>query len=353
MSKGKKWLIAFCLTAGIGMLGFGAITYIVDPFFQYHKPVSGFPYMVDDQLNMNPGLAKNMDYDSILLGSSMTVNFNTSWFKEKMGLQTQKLSYNGAFPKDQSNIMEIVFDAKKDGVKSVFLGIDEVNYSANPQETKFPIPKHLYDKNYLNDVQYLLNKDVMLNYIFRPALDPKDKSDWDMIYKPWWQDEHYQKVLVMMYYEQAEIKEEALPKDYFVDAVEENLSKNICPYIEAHPETTFYIFYPPYSILYWNDVVRRNELDAVIRKYEYMTERLIEYENVKIFMFQDNEEIICNLNNYADYTHYHGRICEYMVECFANGTNLVTKENYISRLAEFKSFAASYDYEEIFKDWYN
>ena len=69
-----------------------------------------------------------------------------------------------------------------------------------------------------------------------------------------------------MYYEAAEEKqeEEALAADYFKDAVEENLQKNILPYIEAHPETEFYIFYPPYSILFWNDVTREKELETVI-----------------------------------------------------------------------------------------
>ena len=123
----KKWLFIFggIVITGLGMVA--ALVYTVDPFFQYHKPLKNFPYVVDHQVNMNPGLAKNMDYNSILLGSSMTVSFNTDWFYDYMGLKTQKLSYNGAYPKDQSNIMEIVFEAKKDKVKQVFLGIDELN----------------------------------------------------------------------------------------------------------------------------------------------------------------------------------------------------------------------------------
>ena len=112
-----------------------------------------------------------------------------------------------------------------------------------------------------NDVPYLLNKDVLLDYILRPLADRKDASDWAELYKPWWTDEYYNKANVLMYYEAAEEKqeEEALAADYFKDAVEENLQKNILPYIEAHPETEFYIFYPPYSILFWNDVTREKD----------------------------------------------------------------------------------------------
>lgn len=330
-----------------------ALVYTVDPFFQYHKPLKNFPYIVDHQVNMNPGLAKNMDYDSILLGSSMTVSFNTDWFYDYMGLKTQKLSYNGAYPKDQSNIMEIVFDAKKDKIKQVFLGIDELNYSSTPEQTKFEIPEYLYDKNPFNDVKYLLNKDVILDYILRASADPKDKSEWNMIYKPWWQDEHYQKAIVLMYYEPDPEKEEEPQIEPYLERIEKNLETNILPYIEAHPETTFTCFYPPYSILYWNNVVRAKELKLVIEKYRTMTERLLEYENVEVFFFQNREEIICNLNNYADYTHYHGRICEYMVNAFAEGKHRVTKDNLQQELEILYKLASEYDYEGIFEDWYN
>ena len=353
MDKIKKWLIAVALMSIVGMLGIAGLIIYVDPFFQYHKPLPNFPYMVDDQVDMNPGLAKNMDYDSILLGSSMTVNFNTDWFEQKMGLTTQKLSHNGAFPKDQSNIMDIVFKTKNKDVKAVFLGIDELNYSAETDVTKFPITDYLYDDNYFNDIQYVLNKDVLLNYVLRPYMDPKDKSDWNMIYKPWWQDEHYKKALVLMYYEPAQEKEEVTPADTYIQAIEDNLSENICPYIETHPETTFYIFYPPYSILYWNDVTREKELDAVLRKYEYMTKRLLQYDNVEIYFFQNQEDIICNLNNYADYTHYHGSICEYMVQCFESGERRVTLDNLQEELDTLDDLVRDYDYDAIFDDWEN
>ena len=78
----RKWIgilagvLAVCMAAIIGIVAY------VDPFFQYHEPLQGFPYLIDNQINQNPGMARNMEYDSILLGSSMTVNFEADWFKE-------------------------------------------------------------------------------------------------------------------------------------------------------------------------------------------------------------------------------------------------------------------------------
>lgn len=351
----KRWLAGFLGIFLAGLAGCMALVIWVDPFFQYHKPLTWFPYLVDNQVNQNPGLAKHMDYDGILIGSSMTASFNTDWFEELMGMKTQKLSYNGSYPKDLSNIMQLVFDAKGDQVKAVYMAVDQSTFSADPEETKFPVTDYLYDDNVFNDVPYLLNKDVLLDYILRPLADRKDASDWAELYKPWWTDEYYNKANVLMYYEAAEEKqeEEALAADYFKDAVEENLQKNILPYIEAHPETEFYIFYPPYSILFWNDVTREKELEAVIGRLEYMTERLLNYENVHVFNFLGKEDIICNLNNYADYMHYHKNVCRYITECFATGENELHPENYGQAFDEIRTLAMSYNYPVIWDDWYD
>ena len=353
--QAKRWLAGFLGIFLAGLAGCMALVIWVDPFFQYHKPLAWFPYLVDNQVNQNPGLAKHMDYDGILIGSSMTASFNTDWFEELMGMKTQKLSYNGSYPKDLSNIMQLVFDAKGDQVKAVYMAVDQSTFSADPEETKFPVTDYLYDDNVFNDVPYLLNKDVLLDYILRPLADRKDASDWAELYKPWWTDEYYNKANVLMYYEAAEEKqeEEALAADYFKDAVEENLQKNILPYIEAHPETEFYIFYPPYSILFWNDVTREKELEAVIGRLEYMTERLLNYENVHVFNFLGKEDIICNLNNYADYMHYHKNVCRYITECFATGENELHPENYGQAFDEIRTLAMSYNYPAIWDDWYD
>ncbi len=342
----KGWFAVFLLTflaaAGAVML----LVAYVDPFFQYHEPLENFPYQVDNQVNQNPGMARHMDYDSVILGSSMTVNFNTHWFEELMGLKTLKLSYSGAFPKDQANIMDIIFaDGRK--VDAVFLGIDVITYSGGVEETKYPIPEYLYDDTVWNDIPYLLNKDVLLQYIMRPLADP-DKTDLATVYASWWTEDYYNKQWVMHNYVAAQPAEKEAERDKFVENIKANLDSNICPYIEANPDTEFYVFYPPYSILYWNDVLQEKQLEAVLREYEYISERLFAYDNVKVFFFPNQEWIICDLDNYADYSHYHPDINRYMTECFANGEHRVTEENLAEELGKMRRIVLGYDFDELF-----
>ncbi|NBJ92264.1 hypothetical protein [Parablautia muri] len=359
----KKAVFLTLSMALCALLLAGALVVYVDPFFYYHSPLKGFPYLVDNQLAQNPGMAAHMEYDSVILGSSMTVNFQATWFKELMDLNTIKLSYSGAFPKDQSNIMEIIFrkpsgavsqgDGNKETkkVRSVFLGVDVITYTGGVDETKYPIPEYLYDDHNLNDIKYLLNKDVILNYILRPMADP-EPTDLSNVYASWWTEEYYSQEWVLHNYTPpGKVAQETLP-DAYLASVEKNLAANICPYIEGNPETEFVIFFPPYSILFWNDVLLENHLEATIEVYRYIANRLNEYENVKLYFFPDREEIICDLNNYADYSHYHPRYNRYMAECFASGECLVAKEGEKGTgieeyLLHMQEIVESFDFEEL------
>ncbi len=324
-----------------------ALVIYIDPFFQYHKPLDDFPYLVDNQLSQNPGMARNMEYDSVILGSSMTVNFNTNWFRELMGLNTIKLNYSGAYPKDQSNIMEQIF-ASDNQVKTVFLGVDVMTYTGGVEETKYPIPEYLYDDSIWNDAGYLWNKDVFLNYILRPIADP-EKTDLATVYQSWWTDEYYNIQWVMHNYEPPEPVKEETPPDAYIKGMEANLETNIRPFIEQNPDTVFYVFFPPYSILYWNDVIQENHLMATLEEYSQIVQNLIEYDNVRIFFFPAEEWIVTDLNNYADYTHYHRDINRYMTECFADGTCEIKDMNQMAEaLDEVRDIIDRFDFETLF-----
>lgn len=355
----KRALMGFAVLAAASCIAVTALVVYVDPFFHYHGPLEGFPYLVDNQLSQNPGMAAHMTYDSVILGSSMTVNFQTTWFKELMGLNTIKLSYSGAFPKDQANIMDIIFQSDNNKgdkrIKKVFLGVDVITYTGGVDETKYPVPEYLYDDNYLNDIKYILNKDVVLNYILRPMADP-DPTDLSDVYASWWTEEYYSEQWVLHNYISSKQVDKETLSDAYLASVEKNLAENICPYIEANQETEFIIFFPPYSILFWNDVLKENHLDATIEEYRYITNRMNAYENVTVYFFPDQEEIICDLNNYADYSHYHPRFNRYMAECFANGVNLVAKEEegepvqgktIDEYLEHMREIAENFDYEEL------
>lgn len=351
----RRGVLTLLTLSVAALIGAAALVIYIDPFFHYHSPLPGFPYLIDNQLSQNPGMAQHLDYDSVILGSSMTFNFQTTWFRELMDLNTIKLCYSAAYPKDQANIMELIFQnhshAEGNDLDTVFLGIDVFTYTAGIEETKYPIPDYLYDDHLLNDVNYIWNKDVILNYILRPIADP-EPTDLSNVYASWWTEEYYNKDYVLRNYVSPEQVAEETDPEVYLQAVERNLTSNICPYIEQNPRTKFVIFFPPYSILFWDRVLKENHLEATIEEYRYIANRLNAYDNVEVYFFPDREEIVCNLDNYADYTHYHPRYNRYMTECFVSGENLVAKPGESGKtideyLAHMKELAINFPYEEL------
>ena len=333
----------------------GVVVY-VDPFFHYHAPLEGFPYIVDNQLSQNPGMARNFEYNSCIIGSSMTVNFDTDDFRDIMGLDTVKLSYSGAYPKDDYNILSIVFDKstysrEKSPVDAVFIAMDIPTMAADTETIKYPLPEHLYDSNFFNDVNYVLNKDVLLEYILRPMIQGKG-SDLSEIYFSWWTPEYYNIQWVMHTYEEPAKNETELEHEALIEPSRLNLEKNILPFVEENKDTQFFFFFPPYSILYWHNIMQDNSFEATMNQYRFVADTLLQYDNVSLFYFQTMDEVT-DLNNYADYSHYKPEINRYMVECFKDGTHQIHSSREMEEeLNKMRDIINEFDFEALFSvDW--
>lgn len=341
-------LIALCAGA---LFLVGVTTYIVDPFFMYHKPLSNWNYVIDNQLEQNPGIAKHFEFDSVMLGSSMTTNFDTNIFNETIDTNMVKLSYNAAFPKDIDSIMEIVAEEKGE-LKQAFLCIDIANYMSKPGTLSYTYPDHLYDKNPLNDLKYLLNKDVFLTYVVGNFIQ-KENTPINEIY--WhWQYMIYGREYVLSRYEKPELDldgelelQKAIP--YTLENLKINLEECIIPHIEAMPNTQWHVFFPPYSMLYWYDSIAAGELETKVDGMALITEMLGAYSNVKIHYFQDMEEWITDLDNYTDKTHFSKAITDDMTKRLCEDTNLVNMSDYKEQLETFERFLQEFDYEGFVK----
>ena len=338
----KKHCILFAVLSALALLAAAALVIAADPFFQYHKPIKGLYYLIDNKLCQNPGLARNFEYDSIIIGSSMTVNFDTKLFAEKLELNTIKLSYDGAYPKDIDTILSLVRKGPNE-VRAVFLNIDMLNYRAEPDITAYGIPAYLYNDTVLDDIPYLLNKEVILDYIVRPQIEregtPLNEAYWSWIYM--W----YGKDIVFQTYNAPSDIHPALPEDAFADRVAANLETYILPHIESMPDTEFTIFFPPYSVLYWYNRYADGSLAAELAAEKQVIETLLACPNVKIYYFQDDFDYITNFDNYCDYTHYRHEMNDYMAECFADGSCRLSLENYNEVIDNMLAWTQNCDYQ--------
>lgn len=75
---------------------------------------------------------------------------------------------------------------------------------------------------------------------------------------------------------------------------------------------------------------------------------MIKYDNVHLFAFSNEFEMICNPDNYKDYTHYGEGINSQMLIWMKEGVHRLTRENYKEYCNEVRNFYTRYDYESLF-----
>lgn len=123
----------------------GAVVFTVDPFYHYHGPWFNLPVVLYNEIYQTPGTARNFNYDSAIVGSSMTENFRASWFDEDFGWDTVKLCYEGAGTDDLKAILEQVYKGNRQ-VKNILLTIDDYQMVSDSSTVAIERPEYLYNE---------------------------------------------------------------------------------------------------------------------------------------------------------------------------------------------------------------
>lgn len=355
--KSKKWVLGV-VTAYIGvLLLIGGITYVIDPFFHYHAPLDGIYYSYENgnDIYMNDGIVKHFSYDTIVTGTSMTLNFKTAEVDELFGGNSVRVSFLGEGFKVINDTLKIALQENPE-LKFVIRGVDDAWFISDADwKGRDSYPEYLYDDNLLNDVNYLLNKDVLVDRII-PALVktvqgiPTD----DLDHNGFGGEELEGKEKLLKGYERPEkeikVIDPAETQEYFT-YLEKNLDQNVLQVIEENPDVTFYLFLPPYSILWW-DQLNQNGVDVLKRRIDleqYAIESMLEYDNVRLFSFFNNFELVCDLDNYVDISHYQESVNSQILKWMKAGEYELTKENYLDYIETITDFYTNYDYDAIFE----
>ena len=323
------------------------IVIYVDPFYHYHAAMGKL--IQENEAYQNVGIARNEKYDALLTGSSMTENFRVSQINDIFHCNTVKLSFSGGRVPNYEILFEQMEKNRNIRVNQVFYGCDIFAYIDDPdKEADNKIPEYLYDDSLASDVNYWFNKKVIRDYVLRYIYYDftNETPDNDEAYN-WSKNYIFEKSFALKNYIRPQIQEEK-NEDFYEYNVKKNCEK-IGKYILENPEIEFNIFFPPYSILFYDYYNREGNLKALIKAQEDLTKYLLEFPNVKLSSFMTEENIICNLDNYKDYSHYSEEINEYILKEIKNESKLLKKDNYNEYFEKARNFFTSYNYNEIFQ----
>lgn len=351
----KKW--SFCvLTLYAGLLIIiGGSVMVSDPFFHYHAPIKNTSYELDNEQYMNDGITKHFEYNAIITGTSTSINFKTKEVDELFDVNTIRVSYSGEGFKKVNDNINVVIKFTPD-LKLIIRGIDTMWFISGEDWLGFDeYPEYLYDDNIWNDVYYLYNKEVLFHEVIPQIVRTAqgipaaqfDKDNYES-------GNDNRKEFVLKNYKRPE-RENIIPDDSetreIFHMMDRNLQVNVINTIDENPDITFYLFFPPYSICWWDSLNQYGEAVLLrrIAMEQYAIEKLLPYDNVRLFSFFNNYNLICDLNNYIDEVHYVGNVASDVLYWMKQGKYELTEENYKEYISEITAFYSNYDYDIIFE----
>ncbi len=353
--SGKKWDILFISLYVAVLLAIGGLVMIVDPYFHYHAPIEGLSYSLEKVFYINDGVSKNFEYNAIITGTSMTRDFKTAEADKLFGRDFVRLTYHGEGLKRIGDNLKVA--ARENGdLELVIWGVDTMWFIADENWQGYEeYPDYLLDDVVWNDVNYLYNKEILWNDVISEIVRTVKKEPADSFDDYTAEDNSLGKEAVLKNYQRPSNTEKETGQaetDNYFDMMERSLDKNVLAVIESNPDVTFYIFFPPYSICWW-DSLNQAGTDVLMRRIDmeqFAIEKLLPHDNVRLFSFFNNFDLICDLNNYVDEGHYTGNISSRILMWMKEGKYELTEENYMDYIEDIRNFYSNYDYDSIFVD---
>lgn len=350
----KKWGISFIVLYISVMLAIGGILVAVDPYFHFHAPIEGLSYSLEDVFYVNHGVSKHFSYDAMITGTSMTRDFQTQEAGRLFDREFVRLTYHGEGFKRIGESIRTAAEANED-LDLVIWGVDTMWLVADKDwEGYEEYPDYLLDDVWWNDTNYLYNKEILWKDVLPEIVrtvqgKPADEFD------DYTSEASAGRLAVIENYERPPKAQKPVGQeetDGLFEMMENSLKQNVLSVIADYPDVTFYIFFPPYSICWW-DSLDRSGKEVLMRRIdmeEYAIEHLLSYDNVRLFSFFNNHELICDLDHYADEAHYAGSVSSQILAWMKEGEYELTEDNYKEYLRDIRDFYGNYDYDSVFAE---
>ena len=299
-----------------------ALIYLIDPLQLFRKATFYQPVYVDE-LYQNPGIAKNYDYDTVIIGSSVAENFKPSLINQSLAMHAIKLTLQAANAREEKIILETALSSGN--VKNVILGIDDFSFKSN-DGPRSNFPYHLYHFSTLTDkLQYVLNIGHLKSIVQMIVANVTHRGNLNLEQAYSWEYDFSENRVINNW---SILKKNHLAIEQFpLNKMQQNFDTTILHIIKNNPQVSFYLFYPPYSYLAYKKMLADGDLENFLKFKQHIFAATQSLANVKIFDFQTETNITTHLNNYKDIIHYSKNINDYMVLNFKNTHYLVTASN--------------------------
>jgi len=320
-----SWICSFICVVIILTLIVGSVVYIIDPFFRF-RVVDG-KYFLNPKY-VSPGLVRNYDYDTLILGSSMIQNFNMQSFRDKLNCKPLHIGIGGAKPAEILKYIEL--SEKVGKADTYYICIDISSFAFEPVVYT---PEYLFDDGLISDFKYIYNYEAICQFVpanialmalekINPNTGLYDKKTQIDYLGDWSDDFRCSEKSVIENYNSGAYKPASVNPDTFYELC----AKKTDDFFEILNKSKDYVFFiPPYSSLYWYDKINSGEFDVLNQGKKYFVEKALNF-GATVYDFQA-AELTVDLNNYRDTTHYSHQINEWIVDRFKDGAFKINRTN--------------------------
>ncbi|MDQ2961882.1 MAG: hypothetical protein M3R31_01805 [Pseudomonadota bacterium] len=325
-----RWF-AGVVSATLAVLGAVACFIVwVDPFQQYHL-ASRYPprfYFLHHRY-IDPGLAKNQAYDTVVSGSSIMENSRNDFVARVCGGAAVNLSMPAMSASEQRLMLETAFADRP--LRRVIAVLDFNEFAGGVderQDVAGPLPRYLYDRNPFNDLPYLLSWDVLVKAWRIVTGDASEKFTSDSNGAWFWGNVvRFGRDQVLRGLDVRHLNTRYQQPQRTLQGMRASFVHNLLPLLHDHPETEFDLVWPPYSILVWLDFAQRDQVQVSLDFKRYVFETTRRLANVHVIDLQGERAVTHDLDRYDDIYHFDPAINERLVEAACQGRNRVDASN--------------------------
>lgn len=365
----KLALKIFLLTVIIPSSYWVIATYIYDPLQIWHKPYfREMTYGVNNR-ESNLAVIRNNDFDSIIIGNSLSSNTSAKEASKKLNAHFMNLSMDGADPVDNKFILDYALKQKKIKKVVYFLSLHYLPFRVKNDNYSTSNYSFLYDTNKYNDSRiYLNSKYSKCILTFSKSLECiGDKVDmdkpfaWDKMdiymrrfgnFDKWIANKDipqvqdaFKKVLETP----LDIKPQKISNERKKEILD-YLNKYILSIVKENTTTEFYFILPPTSSLELSRSIRSDDdINFENQKIalKYLVSQNNKYDNIKIYDF-DSLNNLEKMKDYKDLMHYHPWVNSYIIDAVSKNKNILTTQNVDEYIAKTYKNALSVDFNYYF-----
>ncbi|MBR0726525.1 hypothetical protein [Bradyrhizobium manausense] len=358
-------LVRLLLASVACMLGAAVLTYLVDPL-QLFRP-SREAFYSDDTRVQNAGLIRSQSFDTAFIGTSLAIHFRQSDIDRVLGVHSLKLAMTGSNSRQQGFVLEQAIDR---GARRViwemddFIFVDAADIEADPY-----LSVDLYRRTAKGIASYLFSAEMAKESLFAllrtvpPLREPLSRAapylpvkfalaNADDIYAlprdfdlP--RDYNAKKTLASFVYITAPSRSRFLGEGYGYDAMVRHFEQDAVGLITRHPDVTFDIYFPPYSILQF--VAMRDASPETLKIVADLTaviaQRLTKLPNVRLHDFRAIKAVTHDLGNYGDVIHHSPVVDAMVLRWLATGEYRVDPNKPTAPLDELRTQVEAYRVE--------